>query len=39
MHSHVGLWSAPVVEENSDGNEATDPVTPQVRALDAFKLR
>ncbi|HUM33723.1 MAG TPA: amidohydrolase family protein [Candidatus Saccharicenans sp.] len=38
MHSHVGLWSAPVVEENSDGNEATDPVTPQVRALDGFNF-
>jgi imidazolonepropionase-like amidohydrolase len=38
MHSHVGVYSVPVVEENYDGNEATNPVTPQVRALDSFNF-
>ncbi len=38
MHSHVGVYSVPVVEENFDGNEATNPVTPQVRALDSFNF-
>ena len=38
VHSHVGVYSVPVVEENYDGNEATNPVTPQVRALDSFNF-
>jgi len=38
MHSHVGVYSVPVIEENYDGNEATNPVTPQVRALDSFNF-
>jgi imidazolonepropionase-like amidohydrolase len=37
-HSHVGVYSVPVVEENYDGNEATNPVTSQVRALDSFNF-
>lgn len=37
-HSHVGVYSVPVIEENYDGNEATNPVTPQVRALDSFNF-
>ncbi|MFN7973717.1 MAG: amidohydrolase [Acidobacteriota bacterium] len=35
-HSHLGVYPWPGVEANSDGNEATDPVTPQVRAIDSF---
>ena len=38
MHTHVGVYSIPRVEENADGNEMTDPLTPQVRALDAFNF-
>ncbi len=37
-HSHVGVYSLPNVDENSDGNEMTNPVTPQVRALDSFNF-
>jgi imidazolonepropionase-like amidohydrolase len=36
IHGHLGVYPVPVVEENLDGNEATNPVTPQVRALDSF---
>jgi len=36
MHTHVGVYSVPNVDENSDGNEMTDPITPQVRAFDSF---
>jgi imidazolonepropionase-like amidohydrolase len=35
-HSHIGVYSWPGVEAHSDGNEATDPITPQVRAEDSF---
>jgi len=37
-HTHLGVYSLPAVEENSDGNEMTNPVTPQVRALDSFNF-
>ncbi len=37
-HTHVGVYSLPNVEENSDGNEMTNPITPQVRALDSFNF-
>ncbi len=36
MHSHVGVYSVPMVDENSDGNEMTNPITPAVRAFDSF---
>ncbi len=36
IHGHLGVYPVPVVEENLDGNEATNPVTSQVRALDSF---
>lgn len=36
IHGHLGVYPVPVIEENMDGNEATNPVTPQVRALDSF---
>ena len=35
-HSHVGIYSRPAVAANADGNEATDPITPQLRAVDAI---
>jgi len=38
MHTHVGVYSLPFVEENADGNEMTNPITPQVRALDSFNF-
>jgi imidazolonepropionase-like amidohydrolase len=31
-HSHLGVYAAPGVEANSDGNEATKPTTPEVWA-------
>jgi imidazolonepropionase-like amidohydrolase len=34
-HSHMGVYPWPHVDANSDGNEATDPVTPEVRAVDS----
>lgn len=34
-HSHMGVYPWPEVDANSDGNEATDPVTSMVRALDS----
>jgi len=37
-HTHVGVYSLPRVEENSDGNEMTNPITPEVRALDSFNF-
>jgi imidazolonepropionase-like amidohydrolase len=38
IHTHLGVYSLPMVEENSDGNEMTNPITPQVRALDSFNF-
>ncbi len=35
-HSHIGVYSWPGVEAHEDGNEMTDPITPQVRAEDSF---
>jgi imidazolonepropionase-like amidohydrolase len=32
IHSHLGVYPSPGVEANSDGNEATDPTTPEVWA-------
>ncbi|MDH4197879.1 MAG: amidohydrolase family protein [Candidatus Aminicenantes bacterium] len=37
-HTHLGVHSTPNVQENADGNEMTNPVTPQVRALDSFNF-
>ncbi|HHW00144.1 MAG TPA: amidohydrolase [Clostridiaceae bacterium] len=33
-HCHVGMWEDSIGFEGDDGNEATDPVTPQLRAID-----
>ena len=32
IHSHLGVYPSPGVESMSDGNEATKPTTPEVRA-------
>src|SRR5579863_8280422 len=32
VHSHMGVYAAPGVDANLDGNEATDPTTPYVWA-------
>lgn len=34
-HTHLGLFGDSLTFEGDDGNEDTDPVTPQLRALDA----
>jgi imidazolonepropionase-like amidohydrolase len=34
-HTHVGIGEMGVGKEGADTNESTDPVTPQVRAIDA----
>ena len=34
-HTHIGLWADGERDDTGDGNEATDPVTPHLRALDA----
>jgi imidazolonepropionase-like amidohydrolase len=38
-HTHLGIWEEGVGRAFWDGNEATDPVTPHVRALDAINPR
>ncbi len=35
-HCHLGMWEDGMGFEGADGNEATDPVTPQLRAIDAI---
>lgn len=35
-HCHLGMWEESIGFEGSDGNEMTDPVTPQMRAIDAI---
>ena len=35
-HSHLGMWEDGLGFEGDDGNESTDPVTPQLRAIDAL---
>jgi imidazolonepropionase-like amidohydrolase len=34
-HSHMGVYPWPGVPSNEDGNEATDPIRPEVRAVDS----
>jgi imidazolonepropionase-like amidohydrolase len=38
-HTHLGIWEEGVGRAFWDGNEATDPVTPHIRALDAINPR
>lgn len=35
-HTHLGMWEDGLAFEGDDGNEETDPVTPQLRAIDAI---
>lgn len=35
-HSHLGVWEDGIDFEGADGNEDTDPVTPQLRVLDGI---
>ncbi|MBE7034968.1 MAG: amidohydrolase [Ruminococcaceae bacterium] len=35
-HCHVGLWEEGAGAEGDDGNEDSDPITPQLRAIDAI---
>lgn len=35
-HSHLGMFGDSLGFESEDGNEITDPVTPQLRAIDAI---
>ena len=35
-HSHLGMWEDGLDFEGDDGNEDTDPCTPQLRAIDAI---
>ncbi|MCH5188338.1 MAG: amidohydrolase [Oscillospiraceae bacterium] len=35
-HSHIGMWEDSLGSEGADGNEDTDPITPQLRAIDAI---
>jgi imidazolonepropionase-like amidohydrolase len=35
-HSHLGLFNDSLDSEGSDGNEMTDPITPQMRAIDGI---
>ena len=35
-HSHIGLFGEPMVPANWDGNEDSDPVTPQLRGIDSL---
>ncbi|MEG0766765.1 MAG: amidohydrolase [Clostridia bacterium] len=35
-HCHIGMWEDGMGEEGADGNEATSPITPQLRAIDAL---
>jgi len=35
-HSHLGLFGEPSVWATRDGNEVTDPITPQLRGIDSL---
>jgi len=36
VHSHMGVYSVPGVRAHADGNEATSPFRPEVRAAESF---
>lgn len=38
-HCHLGMWEDGLGFEGDDGNEATDPSTPHLRAIDAINPR
>lgn len=35
-HCHVGMWEDAMGFEGADGNECTNPITPELRAIDAI---
>lgn len=35
-HSHIGLWEYGIGWAGADGNEACDPITPHLRAIDSI---
>ncbi len=35
-HCHLGMWEDAIGFEGADGNEATDPITPELRAIDGI---
>lgn len=35
-HCHIGLWEEGIGFEGEDGNEAVDPITPHLRAIDGI---
>ncbi len=35
-HCHIGMWEDGMGKEGADGNEMTNPVTPQMRAIDGI---
>ncbi|MEW8972740.1 MAG: amidohydrolase [Tissierellaceae bacterium] len=35
-HCHLGMWEEAIGFEGSDGNEVSDPVTPEMRAIDSI---
>lgn len=35
-HCHLGMWEDAIGFEGADGNEAVDPVTPQLRGIDGI---
>lgn len=35
-HCHIGMWEDAMVFEGADGNECTNPITPELRAIDAI---
>lgn len=38
-HCHIGMWEEGMGFEGADGNEATEPITPHLRAIDAINPR
>lgn len=35
-HTHLGLWEDGIGFEGADGNEETDPITPQLNPIDGI---
>lgn len=38
-HCHVGMWEEGMGFEGDDGNEMTDPVTPEMKAIDGINIK
>nr|MDD6335145.1 amidohydrolase [bacterium] len=38
-HCHIGMWEDGLPDDDGDGNEATNPSTPALRAIDAVNPR